>query len=431
MCTRKARPRKRPTPRVCVECGERRLHAAHGLCGRCWQRHPDRPFVYARGLKERIADPPEWLEDFAAYAAARFCPGRAMHVLHDLRRLLASGPRSAHALLEGARLEGRSAGPLARTLEGFFMQSGLALPLDQAERLAHGRRQRRIEATPQPFREAVNMFARAQLESRVRRLRAGMRPDSDATIEQRLAALRDLAHYLVDDRPWITGWELVGRGDVEAFIAGRQARRAKLLAVLRVFFRWARSRRMVLTDPTRGLSAKAAKGFKSEVVEPGRQRSLLKRWTSASVHPHEAFVGLAALLHGASSSELRYLTVDDVDRSARTIRLGCRPMPVPLDPTTWTALETCLAHRDELRTLNPHVIVTKITATGERPASTAYLGHVLDPAGTTPKHLRWTRLARLVQIMDPKLVADAFGLTSGASIHYLLDSVDEVRLSNV
>lgn len=34
-------------------------------------------------------------------------------------------------------------------------------------------------------------------------------------------------------------------------------------------------------------------------------------------------------------------------------------------------------------------------------------------------------------MMDPKLVADAFGLTSEATVHYLLDSVDEARLSNV
>jgi integrase len=392
---------------------------------------PDRPFVYARGLQARLDDPPPWLEEFAAYASARFCPGRALQLLHGLRRLLTRGIRSPRALLEAARLPGRSMGALARTLEGFFVEAGLALPLDQADRLARGRRHRRINAVPQPFRAAVAAFAQAQLESRSRRYRAGIRPEADATIEQRLAGLRDFTRYLIDTRPWVTGWELIGREDVEGFIGTSEARKAKRLAILRVFFRWARSHRLVLVDPTRRLSARSAKGFKSEVVEPARQRALLGRWTTEQVHPHEAFVGLAALLHGASSSELRHLTLGDVDERARTIRLGRRPMPVPLDPATWAALEACLAHRENLRTINPHVIVTKITATGERPASTAYVAHVLDPAAATPKHLRWTRLARLVHSMDPKLVADAFGLTTEASIHYLLDSVDEARLQNM
>lgn len=398
------------------------------MCSPCWQRDPDRPFVYVRGLKDRLQDAPPWLDDFTAYAAARFCPGRAVQLLHDLQRLLSADVRSPTALLDKARLPGRSAGPLARTLEGFFLESGLALPSGQADRLAKGRRQRRIDAVAEPFRETVAAFAAAQLESRRRQLRAGIRPVSDVTVEDRLATLRDFSRHLIKHRPQVTAWELVSREDVESFIGSHASSRVKRLAVLRAFFRWARSGRLVLVDPTRGLTAKTAKGFKSGVVEPRRQRELLRRWTTEDVHPHEALVGLLAMLHGASSSEMRQLTVGDVSERPRSIKLGRRPMSVPLDPETWVALDSCLAHRDRLRTLNPHVIVTKITATGERPASTAYVGHVLDAAGVSPKHLRWTRLAQLVHTMDPKLVADAFGLSSGGSIHYLLDSVEEGRL---
>ncbi|WP_413804490.1 hypothetical protein [Streptomyces sp. OE57] len=39
-----------------------------------------------------------------------------------------------------------------------FTQRGLALPTDRAERLAAGRRKRRIDAVPEPLRPAVIAF---------------------------------------------------------------------------------------------------------------------------------------------------------------------------------------------------------------------------------------------------------------------------------
>lgn len=316
-------------------------------------------------------------------------------------------------------------------LEGFFTQARLALPMDQAERLANGRRKRRVDAVPETFRSAVAAFAQAQVDSRTRHRKAGVRPESDSTFEERLAVLRDFALFLVDKRPLVTGWEVVAREDVEAFLGKGPEPRRKRLSVLRKYFKWARSHRVVLVDPTRDLASKSAKGFKSPVVEQDRQRELIKRWTKEGVHPHEAFVGLSALLHAASSTELRHLRVADIDMSSHAVLLGRRPFSVPLDPVTWDALQACLAHRQSLRTLNPYVIVTKITATREQPASSPYVAHILDGAGVTPKYLRWTRLARLVHMMDPKLVAEAFGLTSEATIHYLIDSVDDARLANV
>jgi hypothetical protein len=41
----------------------------------------------------------------------------------------------------------------------------------------------------------------------------------------------------------------------------------------------------------------------------------------------------------------------------------------------------------------------------------AYVNHVLDPCGIPPRMLRSTRLVDLVNTMDPKLVAAAFGRT--------------------
>ncbi|MFB4280746.1 hypothetical protein ACBJ59_36035 [Nonomuraea sp. MTCD27] len=69
-----------------------------------------------------------------------------------------------------------------------------------------------------------------------------------------------------------------------------------------------------------------------------------------------------------------------------------------------------MAHRETQRTSNSYLIVTKGTEAGRNPASVAYVSHVLDPAGISPRMLRSTRLIDLVNTMDPKLVAAAFGM---------------------
>jgi hypothetical protein len=123
------------------------------------------------------------------------------------------------------------------------------------------------------------------------------------------------------------------------------------------------------------------------------------------------------------------LQVSDIDAGARTIRLGRRPQPVPLDPASWQVQQRCRADRGSQRTGNPHVIVTKGTKAGRAAASAAYISHVLDPCGVPPRMLRCTRLADQVNTMDPKLVAAAFGMNPEGVMIYLADHVDEPRLA--
>ena len=122
------------------------------------------------------------------------------------------------------------------------------------------------------------------------------------------------------------------------------------------------------------------------------------------------------------------LRCDTIEQRECTIRLAGRPHPVPLDPASWAILTRCLAHRQSQHTRNPHVIVTKVTKTGREPASAAYLTHVLDDCGLAPRTVRSTRLVDLVNTMDPKLVAVAFGIDPEAAMIYLADHVDPTRL---
>jgi hypothetical protein len=125
---------------------------------------------------------------------------------------------------------------------------------------------------------------------------------------------------------------------------------------------------------------------------------------------------------------VRLLRCDTIDQRDCTIRLDGRPHPVPLDPASWAVLMRCLTHRRSQHTRNPHVIVTKVTKTGREPASAAYLSHVLDACGLAPRTVRSTRLVDLVNTMDPKLVAVAFGMDPEAAMIYLADHVDPTRL---
>ncbi|MFD8381770.1 hypothetical protein ACFV2X_25125 [Streptomyces sp. NPDC059679] len=233
-----------------------------------------------------------------------------------------------------------------------------------------------------------------------------------------------MARFLTEHRGK-DGWALVDVDDIEIFLATSPKARKRRLVVLRQFFRFARSQRIVLIDPTRTLIVKERNGSRGRTLTLGQQRELFRRWTTDDhVHPHEALLGMLALLHGASSAEVRTLQITDIDAAAQTVRLGKRPHPVPLDPASWTVLERCLDHRAKWPTANPHVMVTKGTKAGRSPASTACVSHVLDDCGYPPRMIRSTRLVDLVNTMDPKLVAAAFGMDPQATLIYLADHVD-------
>jgi site-specific recombinase XerD len=426
-CSRPGPP-KGP-PRVCWVCGELRRHSGLGMCSRCWQRHPDRPFIMAQNLAARLNQPPEWLPNFTAHLSAGNSVGRACIMITALGRLLDDGqPQHPQALLERARRPGRSMGSLARAMEEFFTKHAMAVPTDQTEHLAAGRRQRRIMGTPEALRDAIIGFEKVMLYARERARRSGTRPRADHTLETALATMRDFARFLDSDRHK-HDWALTDVHDVEAFLTQLPSARRRRLAVIGQFFRFARAQRLILVDPTRGLNAREPRGFRSATLTLQQQRVLFRRWTNEpDTHPHEALLGILALLHGASNQEIRLLPVNAIDTIAHTIRLGRRPHPVPLDPASWAVLQRCLRQRETLATSNPHVVVTRCTKAGSRPASTAYFTHLLDSSGFAPRTIRGTRLLDLVNTMDPKLVAAAFGMTPEATMGYLADHVDPDRL---
>ena len=421
-CSRRPSP---PLPfRPCSVCGTLARKKGEGMCSRCWTRSPTRPVTQAENLMDALDTAPPWLVRFAEFATDRHCVDRASLMVSAIGRLATDG-ESGHpqAMLERSRRPGRSAGALARTLEEFLLGEHLAFGLDQQARLAHGRRQRRVDATPAALRPAVAAFADHLVRSGERARRAGTRPRADNTIEQTLSIVRDLAHFVADERTK-HDWAAVDVGDVEVFLKEHAANRRRRLQAARQFFRWARKNKVLLVDPTRDLPGQPRSGFTGQTLSLAEQRRLFRRWnTDPAVHPHEALVGILALLHATSSLELRQLQVTDFDPVGPSLRIGRRP-PIPLDPVSVAAIQRCLAHRSLLGTRNPHLIVTTQTKTRSTPASTAYLCHVLDEAGVAPKRLRATRIVDLVVTLDAKVAGEALGMRAEGLVDYLADHVN-------
>ena len=431
LCSRS--PNRPLIPKPCTVCGELRRKVGSGMCRNCWQRDPDRPFRRVESLMAELVDPPEWLPNFVEYAAQRHCAARVCVMLTAVGRLLTDdGSNHPQAILERSRRPGRSAGALARTLEDFFVGCGLAFGLDQGAYLAKGRRDRRVAAVPDPLRPEVADYAVEMVAAQQRARRVGTHARSDITVESSLAIVRDFALFLLADRKK-DDWSMVEISDVESFLLRQPANRSRRLTGLRSFFRFARKRKVLLVDPTAGVPLTKRSPFKGVMLTAQHQRQLFQRWTSddEGVEPNEALVGALALLHAASNAEVRSLKLTDIDWSHRTICLGERSHPIPIDPVTESVLKRALTYRENLSTENPHVIVTRATKTRSCPASSPYITHVLDPAGVRTKALRQTRILDLVNQLDPKVAAEVLGMNADGLAAYVSDDVNAVLLAGI
>jgi hypothetical protein len=427
ICDRPAGPSRPAKIISCRQCGQQRRNAGHGLCNRCKLADPDWPFRYGASLAARMPVVPPWWQALTAFCAARYHPGGAVATLRHAGRVISAdasaGPRQIVASATRADGALTAAG---RAVTAFFTRQGLIMPGDQASRRAAARRQRYLDAVPAGLASAVAAFNDSQLAEQDRARRSGRRQLSHITLETRLRILRDLTGHLATGQ--ITSWAEVATADLEGFLASRARSRHQDTYVLRRYFAWARQRKLILIDPARPLRLGAQPGFTGTVLDAGTQRALFRRWASPATHPHERLAGLLALLHAAASAQIRGLTITGVNDQHRTLALAGRPFPTPADPATWAAVQASLAHRERLATLNPHVIVTHATRTGDAPADGSYLTRRLAPAGITPSACRQTRIAQLVNDLDPKLTAAALGMRDSGLVRYLADNLTHDRL---
>ncbi|MER5619221.1 hypothetical protein [Streptomyces sp. NPDC002215] len=359
---------------------------------------------------------PPWWSDFAAHLADHRHPIYAADVVATTARLIIAtttgdpGTLLAHAHSNAPELVG--------ALTDFFRTRGhLAPPPDLADQRAATRRTRRIEAIPAPLRPQADAFADFLLLQREQARQLGLHPNQLKTIEIRLDTIRDLALHLHPKGH--TSWASITTTDLESFLTLAPDRRASHLAGLRQFFAYAHHSKSILHNPTEPITAVQQRGFHGPTLTAGRQRTLYERWTTNyDIHPHEAFIGLAALLHAATITELRQLTNADIAPDRHSVRFPGRSVHLPLDSATWTALQRCQEHRSRLGTDNPHLLVTRLTRTDNGPAGAAHIRDSLAPVGLLPRILRSTRLLALADELDAKILTVSLGMSYAGVAHY-------------
>ena len=318
------------------------------MCLRCWTRSPTRPVTQAENLMAALDTPPPWLVRFAEFATERHCVARACLMVSAVGRLATDGqPAHPQAMLERSRRPGRSAGALARTLEEFLVGEHLAFGLDQDARLAHGRRQRRVDAVPSSpsaggrrVRRSSGPLPRASSTGR-NPSPCGQHHRADPEHRPRPRPLRG--------RP--SGPSTTGPPSMSAIskcscgtIHQPAPPAASSPAVLRLGPQEQGGSRRSHPGPARPASAAASPARRS--ASPSSAACSAAGAPTPAVHPHEALVGILALLHAASSLELRQLRVADFDpvRSQPAYRAPT------LDPTRpgqrLQRIQRCLEHRE-------------------------------------------------------------------------------------
>ena len=288
---------------------------------------------------------------------------------------LAARRQAGHpqAILERSRRPGRSAGALARTLEEFFLSEHLAFGLDQEARLAAW-----APATPRRRHPGSSPTSRRRFRRPPGPLRGasstgGDPSRADTTIEQ-TSGIVARPGPLRGRRSGQTGLGHGRRRRHRSVLDGTAGQPASPAAGRPPVLSVGRKNKVVLVDPTRGLPGQPRVRVSPARLSASPSNAACSAAGPATrrVHPHEALVGILALLHATSSLELRQLQVTDFDPVGPSLRIGRRP-PIPLDPVSVAAIQRCLAHRSLLGTQNPHLIVTTQTKTRSTPASTAYL----------------------------------------------------------
>ncbi|MEV5009409.1 hypothetical protein [Streptomyces sp. NPDC055692] len=266
--------------------------------------------------------PPSWWSDLAAHLAEHRHPIYAAALVATTARLiLTTTACDPTTLLAHAR---NDAPELAGALTDFFRTHGhLTPPPELTAQRAAARRARRIQAVPAPLRPQAQGFADFLVLQRERAPQLGLRPNQLKTIEIRLDAIRDLALHLHAEGH--RNWASVTTAHLECFLSRTTARRASRLAGLRQFFAYAHHTRVVLHDPTSPITALQQRGFHGTTLTLAEQRALYQRWaTNQDIHPHEAFIGLAALLHAATITELRLLTDTGIDPHRQSVQFPGR-----------------------------------------------------------------------------------------------------------
>ena len=140
---------------------------------------------------------------------------------------------------------------------------------------------------------------------------------------------------------------------------------------------------------------------------------------AATQPPARLMLALAAM-HAARPHAIRHLLLTDIDLGDGRITIGGHTRP--LDPITRAVVLEYLAHRRTRwpGTANPHLLVTRSTASGRNPSSHPWIKKHFTGLTATIEQMRTDRQLEeaLSAGPDPLHLAAVFGISHQTAIRY-------------
>jgi integrase len=231
-------------------------------------------------------------------------------------------------------------------------------------------------------------------------------------------------NHLHDALPALTSWSgryehlrQVTRSDVaEIADALHGHARKRTMSALRSLFHISKSTGRVFRDPASGING----GTPASGVLVPLDQTAYDRAIQASTQPPARLMLALAAMHAARPHAIRHLLLTDIDLGGGRITVGGHTRP--LDPVTRAVVLGYLAHRRTRwpNTANPHLLVTRSTASGRNPSSHPWIKRHFTGLSVTIEQMRTDRQLEeaLSAGPDPLHLAAVFGVSHQTAIRY-------------
>lgn len=321
-------------------------------------------------------------------------------------------------------LADRSATTVRRVLQ-FLTQRNMVIP-DPARRGEAAERavELRIAALPGGIEREIRRWVQV--------LRGqGRRPHPQfpfTTIRSYLNCLRPVLDSWAGH---VTSLREITSQDIQAALDAQPPVTARnLLSALHSLFRALKQEKLIFRDPTRGISLPAMRRLPAP-IPAGQLRGLIDR----APGPMAGLVVALIAIHGLGKLETTRLLAADLDLAGARLavrRDEGRRHTVYLDELTCALAAGWLRERRRRwpRTANPHLLITRVTASDENhpPVAHTVIEAVFTPLGLSPGQLRRDRiLDEARQTADPVHLMTVFGISAKTAMTYIQAAHPERR----
>jgi Phage integrase, N-terminal SAM-like domain len=321
-------------------------------------------------------------------------------------------------------LAGRRSTTIRRVLQ-FLARNNRIIPAPgrQGEAAERAVRQR-IAALPPPIAGEVRRWVQV--------LRGqGRRPHPQFPFTTIRSYLNCLLPVLASWASRVTSLREITSQDIYAALDARPPVTARnLLSALHSLFRALKQEKLIFRDPARGISLPAARRLPAPI--PADQLAgLIDRAAS----PMARLVIALIAIHGLGKQETTRLLAADLDLPSGRLavrRHGSRHHTVYLDQLTHALAAGWMRERRRRwpRTSNPHLLITRVTASDENhpPVAHTVIEAIFTPFGLSPGQLRRDRiLDEARHTADPVHLMTVFAISAKTAMTYVQAAHPERR----